>query len=456
MEGAFMLLQRERKVHGVHSKLNSRSFLPLQKAFRPTKNRQMEFPLNKNHKKRTLDVCHYGQVFTPEEIMHKMLSLRQNRGTVLEPSCGNGAFLKHLKSAVGIELDPNLIGDRSKLGSACVESIDRHYLAEKAQDFKIRGGQKILVGDFFSYPLENKFKTIIGNPPYVRFQDILPETKKLLPMEWFDRRSNLYLFFIAKSMAHLQEGGELIFITPRDFLKATSAKRLNYELYSQGTITYYCELGDLPVFKGYAPNCAIWRWQKGCFNRELSSGHAWFNHNQGQLWFGKPNPSGGCVADLFDVKVGAVSGADSIFKNEEHGNVDMVCSHTAVTGKTRRMIYNQKVRVLDRHKEQLMNRRIRVFDESNWWEWGRKHCEREGPRIYVNSKTRNPKPFFTHKSTFYDGAVLALFPKSLGIDIQQAVDHLNQMQWPELGFACGGRLLFSQQSLSNAPLELNL
>ena len=454
-----MLSQKERstqKWHGVHSKLNNRSVLPLQKAFLKTDNWQIEFPLNKNHKNRALDVRHYGQVFTPEEIVYKMLSLRQNRGTVLEPSCGNGAFLKHLKKAVGIELDQNLIEDRSKLyaGSTYVESSP--YSVSKVQDCKINKERKILVGDFFSYPLENQFKTIIGNPPYVRFQDILPETKKLLPMEWFDRRSNLYLFFIAKSMTHLQEGGELIFITPRDFLKATSAKKLNHELYSQGTITYYHELGDLPVFKGYAPNCAIWRWQKGCFNRQLSSGHAWFNHNQGQLWFGKPNPSGRCVANLFDVKVGAVSGADSIFTNEKRGNVDMVCSHTAVTGKTRRMIYNQRARALYPYKNQLMNRRIRVFDESNWWEWGRKHCEREGPRIYVNSKTRNPKPFFTHKSSFYDGAVLALFPKDLDIDIQWAVDRLNQMKWPELGFACDGRLLFSQQSLSNAPLELNL
>ncbi len=388
----------------------------------------MEFPLDNNHKKMALDVCRYGQVFTPEAIVHKMLTLRQNRGAVLEPACGNGAFLKHLKGAVGIELDPNL---------------------------RVNEESKILAGDFFSYPVENQFETIIGNPPYVRFQDILPETKKLLPMEWFDRRSNLYLFFIAKSMAHLREGGELIFITPRDFLKATSAKRLNYELYSQGTFTYYQELGDLSVFRGYAPNCAIWRWQKGCFNRELSNGHVWFNHNQGQLWFGKPNPDGGCVADLFDVKVGAVSGADFVFTNEKFGNADMVCSHTAVTGKTRRMIYNRKVRVLYPYKGQLMNRRIRVFDESNWWEWGRKHCEREGPRIYVNGKTRNPRPFFTHESTFYDGSVLALFPKDLGMDIERAVYRLNRMKWPQLGFACGGRLLFSQQSLSNAPLNPN-
>ena len=31
--------------------------------------------------------------------------------------------------------------------------------------------------DFFSYPVSEKFDTIIGNPPYVRFQDIRTRTK---------------------------------------------------------------------------------------------------------------------------------------------------------------------------------------------------------------------------------------------------------------------------------------
>ena len=374
-----------------------------------------------------LNVCHRGQVFTPEEIVLEMLSLRQNKGSVLEPSCGQGAFLKHLNPVVGIELDPNLIRDK-----------------------------KVWVGDFFAYPLEKQFDTIIGNPPYVRFQDIEPRTKKLLPMEGFDRRSNLYLFFISKSMAHLKNGGELIFITPRDFLKATSAQQLNSALYRQGSITYYRELGDRPAFKGYAPNCAIWRWQKACFNRQLLNQQTWFHYNAGQIWFGRHSQNHKQLRDLFEVKVGAVSGADSIFTNEKRGNANMVCSQTAVTGKTRQMIYNIKDKALYPHKKKLLNRRIRAFDESNWWEWGRKHCEKEGPRLYVNCKTRNPKPFFTHKSCFYDGSVLALFPKAPDTDVDKWADRLNKLKWAEMGFVCGGRLLFNQQSLSNAPLDLPL
>jgi adenine-specific DNA-methyltransferase len=91
--------------------------------------------------------------------------------------------------------------------------------------------------DFFDFEISNTFDTIIGNPPYVRFQDINETTKNKLDMKLFDKRSNLYLFFIYKSIQHLNDHGELIFITPRDFLKATSSINLNKFIYDHGTIT---------------------------------------------------------------------------------------------------------------------------------------------------------------------------------------------------------------------------
>ena len=88
-----------------------------------------------------------GQVFTPQEIVAEMLQLRKNFGRVLEPSCGNGAFFKEIPNGIGIEIDP----------SHCPENA--------------------LNIDFFDYSIQEKFDTIIGNPPYVRYQDINDSTK---------------------------------------------------------------------------------------------------------------------------------------------------------------------------------------------------------------------------------------------------------------------------------------
>ena len=105
-----------------------------------------------------------GQFFTPNAIVEKMVALIQNNGKVLEPSCGDGAFynsLKHL-DIVGIEIDAEV---------ACKGS---------------------LVMDFFDWT--EKVDTIIGNPPYVKYQHISNDTLNKLP-QVMDKRTNLYLFF---------------------------------------------------------------------------------------------------------------------------------------------------------------------------------------------------------------------------------------------------------------------
>lgn len=368
-------------------------------------------------RKRTL-----GQFYTPAGVVRKMLGLRRNFGNVLEPSSGTGAFLNCLESdAVAIECDEALTND-----------------------------PRVIISDFFDYPSDFKFDTIVGNPPYVRFRDIESKTKENLPLDLFDRRSNLYLFFIAKCIQHLNSFGELIFITPRDFLKATSAKKLNEVLFREGTMTHYYELGDCQLFSDATPNCAIWRWEKNNFHRRMETGGN-FQCVNGQIHFG--NGSRSALSDFFDVKVGAVSGADDIFANQRRGCTDLVCSTTVRDGKVRRMIYNRYDPALQLHKSRLIDRKIRRFDESNWWQWGRKYCARKGVRIYVNSKTRNKQPFFASEFEAYDGSVLALFPNR-DVDPDRAVQKLNAVDWERLGFVCDGRLLFSHRSLANAPIEI--
>lgn len=379
---------------------------------------------------KSLNIETLGQVFTPQNIVLDMLTLVKNNGRFLEPSCGDGAFFKNLpQNKVGIELDSSVIED-----------------------------SYILNIDFFSYPLSEKFDTIIGNPPYVRYSDINYNTKILLSSfsAMFDERSNLYLFFIYKSILHLKVGGELIFITPRDFLKSTSSVKLNEFIFKEGSITDFIDLGDKKIFDTAQPNCAIWRFEKGNFTRSTNCLRE-FSCVNGQILFTKHHyfiP----FNELFFVKVGAVSGADSIFASEEFGNMEFVNSTTCKSGKTKKMIYGEygkTCKYLHSFKEQLLKRKIRKFSETNWWEWGRDYHKSNLPRIYVNTKTRNKKPFFLHECKAYDGSILAIFPK-FNIDLimlQHLCDRLNDIDWEELGFVCDGRFLFSQRSLENCMLD---
>jgi adenine-specific DNA-methyltransferase len=304
------------------------------------------------------------------------------------------------------------------------------------------------IRDFFDYPLTEQFETIIGNPPYVRFQDVAVDTRKRLKSGLFDARSNLYLFFIEKCVRHLRPGGELIFIVPRDFIKLTAARKLNAWLFEQGSITDFIETGDARVFgEPYVPNCAVFRFEKGRIDRRMHDGRR-FHCEHGQLMFLRRD-YGVRFADVFTVKVGAVSGADSIFTHPK-GNMEFVCSKTVDTGETRRMLYGVKHPHLEKHKEALLARRVIHFDESNWWQWGRAFPINLHPRIYVNGRTRRREPFFLHDCNAFDGSVLALFTKNRGIprrDLIECTLMLNkEVDWQELGFVCDGRFLFTQRS----------
>lgn len=368
------------------------------------------------------EVSTLGQVFTPDWVVDKMLGLRKNFGTVLEPSAGTGAFM--------LKLEPEAVG----------LDIDKYFSSSRIDH-----------ADFFEHPTYHKYETIIGNPPYVSHDNIIPETKKLLSGHNLPGNANLYLHFIYKLIDHLNPGGELIFITPRDFLKATSAAKVNNRLYSQGSMTHYYELGDKLIFRHYAPNCAIWRWEKGSTNRRMETGQM-FENVDGQILFGGVLDTR--VRDYFDVKVGAASGADNVFSVGVKGHKRFVCSTTRATGRLRAMLYDTYHPYLDNYKDVLMNRRVKEFNEDNWWEWGRKFYDKKGPRIYVNTHTRLPEPFFTHTAEAYDSSILALFPKQ-NLDIRNAIECLNETDWETLGFVCDGRYLFTQRSLANAPFVLH-
>jgi adenine-specific DNA-methyltransferase len=377
-----------------------------------------------------LDVATLGQVFTPLSIVERMLGLRQNHGRTLDPACGDGAFSRHLPGCVAIEMDA------------------RHC------------PPGALNMDFFDYPERQRFDTIIGNPPYVKARDIHPHTVARLRSRLLNGHANLYCHFIEKAVRQLNPGGELIFITPREFLKATGAARLNAWLFEQGSFTTLIDLGDVRIFDGAMPNCVIWRFEKGRQSRHLDDGRQ-MRLVGGQLQFTQGDYSVPLSA-LFEVRVGGVTGADDIFTHDTLGNADFVCSHTAQTGELRRMIYLDELppsrhrrTVLDylaSHKERLLARRVTAFDENNWWCWGRRHYATAQPRIYVNHKTRNPHPFFLNACRNYDGSVLALFPRREGCDLKALVKMLNAVDWQELGFVCDGRFQFGQRNLTHVLL----
>ena len=372
------------------------------------------------------DVKKLGQVFTTEDIVTQAISLIKNGISIFEPSAGDGSFynrLKH-KNITGIEIDSRFCPDG------------------------------VMNMDFFDYSIDNKFDTIIGNPPYVKYSLVYDDTKEKLKdfNDNFDLRTNLYLFFIYKSFLHLEDGGEIIFITPPDFLKSTSALKLNKILFDNGSITDYYEYSDKKIFDNASPNVAVWRYEKNNMSRKsiYNNTEKKFQYMNGQLVFSNQKLEED-LKTYFDVKVGGVSGLDELFVSED-GNEEFVCSYTRTNNQLKRMYYNIENDFMKSKKDILINRKIKKFTDKNYYVWGRDFHHSNKKRIYVNCKTRQENPFFINDCLNYDGSVLALIVKDDNIDIEKFKDILNGIDWDDLGFMQGGRYIFTQKTLENLKI----
>lgn len=132
-----------------------------------------------------------GQYFTTDETLQKFIydTVKHKGSLLLEPSFGAGHLLKKFKEA---DINYPIIAYELDSALKPILTFNEH--------------QTILYRDFMTHSILRKFKTIVGNPPFVK-----------------QSKGNLYIHFIEKCYNLLDDDGELLFIVPSDFMKVTSA-----------------------------------------------------------------------------------------------------------------------------------------------------------------------------------------------------------------------------------------
>ena len=177
-----------------------------------------------------------GQYFTTNILLQqKIFEFILNKPTtILEPSVGRGDLIKFVLNKTPdvkfdmYEIDENIIP---------LDNIQK---------------DKIVYADFIKQEINEKYKTIIGNPPYVR-------TKK----------GNLYIDFIDKCVKLLEEDGELIFIVPSDFFKLTSASKLLNEMLQNGVFTHIYHPHNEKMFENASIDVLIFRYYKNRLMKKM-------------------------------------------------------------------------------------------------------------------------------------------------------------------------------------------
>lgn len=187
-----------------------------------------------------------GVVFTPKYIVEYIISniiteIKIN-DKIIDPACGCGTFLcvlaqgiKYKKNVSIIHLiENNIYGldiskdyvRRTKLLLATIALVNGEDKTNIKFNIVQTDSLKNSWDKIFSI---DKFKYVIGNPPYVNTHNMTKENITYLKKNFKTTRIgtfNIFYAFIEQSMKYLDKNGKLGFIIPNNFIAINSAKSL--------------------------------------------------------------------------------------------------------------------------------------------------------------------------------------------------------------------------------------
>lgn len=178
-----------------------------------------------------------GGYYTAERVAAWLCdwAIRQTNDQVLEPSCGDGAFLK---AAAERLIALGLPAARVAAQLQGVEIIPTEAARAQSRVQDVTGSDATSVvenGDFFEWWQNSKqpaFDVVVGNPPFIRYQSF-PEPHRTRAMEIMgekglkpNRLTNIWVPFVVAAVASLKKGGRLALVLPAEILQVTYASQL--------------------------------------------------------------------------------------------------------------------------------------------------------------------------------------------------------------------------------------
>lgn len=183
-----------------------------------------------------------GAFFTPEFIASYMVNLIEpkNGDKNIDISCGTGAFIlalikyykKNYKKELNEILKENIYGvdildyniERCKLVISLLACQLKENIEESSFNLKVKNSLSISIENEFQV----KFDNIVGNPPYVKYQDLPLELRDIKPDFVSIKKGNFNLYFPFFEVAYnlLKENGKIVYITPNNYFTTLAAESL--------------------------------------------------------------------------------------------------------------------------------------------------------------------------------------------------------------------------------------
>lgn len=165
-----------------------------------------------------------GAFFTPEGVTRHLAewAIRSAEDAVLEPSAGEAAFLVAA------------VGRLQQLGAVqpTVHGVELHHASARiAREAVAEAGgvARIEVSDFFLTKPRAAYAAVIGNPPFIRYQDFVGEARDRARFAAqaqgvaLTGLASSWAAFVVHAAAHLRPGGRLGMVLPAELLSTNYA-----------------------------------------------------------------------------------------------------------------------------------------------------------------------------------------------------------------------------------------
>ena len=216
-----------------------------------------------------------GSERTPNDIISYMLDLIGYHGqdilekTITDPACGTGTFVAQITNRI---IDATSENEREGLANRiinnkCIVAYDtkpsnvfvtktvivalliyRHCVSNITDVIKLMNSLPVYCSDYLT--IHDKTDYIVGNPPYIRLQNLPNETRNYIKNNYLSAtgRFDIYTCFLENGDKNLKAFGRMCLITSNKFLTANYGVGIRRYLASSGHVRKIVDLYDTKFF----------------------------------------------------------------------------------------------------------------------------------------------------------------------------------------------------------------
>ena len=202
-----------------------------------------------------------GAFFTPTYIVDFILNELEPKENDknLDPSCGCGAFLIGLAEYYKIKFKKSIKKTvQENIFGSDILDYNIHRAKLLLTIFALQNEENLEESDFHLYIQDslkakwnNEFDNVVGNPPYVKFQDLTEENRIYLTKNWSSIDGgtfNLYFAFFELGHKLLTSNGKLGYITPNSYFTSLAGVSIRNYFQQKKCVTRIIDFSHRKVF----------------------------------------------------------------------------------------------------------------------------------------------------------------------------------------------------------------